>query len=385
MNGPASERLKVLIACSGIGIMNRGIETFFREAFDGLRGSTRLDIHLAKGRGLRNAKEHPLWCLPRTGNAAALLGRCARRNSYVVEQWSSLPSVALLIRRWRPHVIYYSDANLGFLLYWLRPQINVPYRLLYSNGAPVHPPFVRVDFVHQVAPTYLNEALAYGEPEWRHIFAPYGFSLPTVPPNRTPERIAAARHALGLPINRPIVLTVGWISRRHKRMDYVIEEIGHLREPRPYLVMLGAMDKRSSEIVTLANNILGASHFTAMSVLPDQVPAYYQASDIFVLGSLSEGFGRVYVEALSHGLPVLAHDFEVSRFVLGSQGYFANFATPGALTALLEDRVYLRAVPGDGTERWRTATDRFSWRALAKSYESMFFKAAFRPLPCASI
>jgi glycosyltransferase involved in cell wall biosynthesis len=52
-------------------------------------------------------------------------------------------------------------------------------------------------------------------------------------------------------------------------------------------------------------------------------------ADIFVLWSLKEGFGLVYIEALRAGLPVLAHDFPVSREVLQSEGIFADFRNEG--------------------------------------------------------
>ena len=46
-----SAPLKIFFSCSGVGILNRGIESFFREAFDGLRGTDGLDITLYKGAG----------------------------------------------------------------------------------------------------------------------------------------------------------------------------------------------------------------------------------------------------------------------------------------------------------------------------------------------
>ena len=112
-----NKRIRVLLACSGVGRVNRGIETFFREAFDGLRATPALDLRLIKGQGIVSANELVSWNLPRTGILARLLGRLSKRNGYVVEQWSSLFSVAAQIRRFRPHVVFYSDANLGFLLF----------------------------------------------------------------------------------------------------------------------------------------------------------------------------------------------------------------------------------------------------------------------------
>ena len=63
--------LKVFFSCSGVGIMDRGIETFFREAFDGLRGTEGLDITLYKGAGKETDHEHVLWNVPRTGRVAS--------------------------------------------------------------------------------------------------------------------------------------------------------------------------------------------------------------------------------------------------------------------------------------------------------------------------
>ena len=153
------QNVKVLFCCTGVGIYNRGIESFFREAFDGLKSIPGLECWLIKGAGARTDREFPVWCLPRTGRPAHWLGRFFRRSSYAAEQWSSFFPVVWQIRRLRPNVIFYSDANLGFQLFFRRNWIGTPYQLLFSNGGPVRPPFDRTDFVHQVAPLYHKEAL----------------------------------------------------------------------------------------------------------------------------------------------------------------------------------------------------------------------------------
>ena len=127
----------------------------------------------------------------------------------------------------------------------------------------------------------------------------------------------ALRERLALPADRPVVLSVGWISRAHKRMDYVVEEVARLPAPRPFLMLLGAMDRSSDEIIRLAHERLGPDGFAARSVPYHEVAHYYAAADCFVLASLSEGFGRVFLEALAHGLPVIAHEHPVMRYVLG--------------------------------------------------------------------
>lgn len=376
--------LKIFFSCSGVAILNRGIESFFREAFNGLRGTDGLEITLYKGAGEEKPDERVLWNLPRTGRLAQSLGKAIRRNGYVVEQLSTLPSMVRAIRRERPDIIFYSDSNLGFQLYRWRKQIGVPFRLLFSNGGPCHPPFVRTDYVQQVAPQYYEEALAAGEPIERHRMVPYGVNVPPGQPDMEQSAREALRRKLRLPVGRQIVLSVGWISARQKRMDYLIEEVARLnsevggqRSPNgrgtPYLVMLGAMDAESEPVLALAREKLGEANFVARSVPYEDVRDYYRTADLFVLASLKEGFGRVFLEALIHGLPVIAHDHPVMRFVLGSEGTFGDLSGTGTLSALIENSLKVQNSEDAARRRRESVRERFSWPVLAPQYRDMFF------------
>jgi glycosyltransferase involved in cell wall biosynthesis len=177
-----------------------------------------------------------------------------------------------------------------------------------------------------------------------------------------------------------VALSVGWISRAHKRMDYVVEEVAKLPAPRPFLMLLGAIDRSSDEIIRLAHERLGADGFAARSVPYDEVAQYYAAADCFVLASLSEGFGRVFLEALAHGLPVIAHEHPVMRYVLAEHGIRADLRLEGALVRLLRE---VLARPADGRamrQRWDSVRRRFDWGILAPDYRRMFEHAAHAPL-----
>lgn len=455
MSSLANQNIRVLFCCTGVGIFNRGIESFFREAFDGLNSAEGIEARLVKGAELGlatsrssltprplapdfDAQERTVWCLPRTGRFAAWTGRITGRSAYAAEQWSSFPGVVREIRQFRPHVVFTSEANLMFLLRRFRRLIGVPFRVLYSNGGPVHPPFSRHDVVQQVAPFYRDEALAAGEPPEKHFLVPYGIHAPG-PPISDPAAKRALRVKLGLPADRPVVLSVGWIAKQHKRMDYVVREVARVIEmlgatpPRPidrqggkgdasttpFLQLLGAMDEHSPEVIALADQQLGAVNFSAKSVRPDQVADYYRAADIFVLGSLAEGFGRVYLEALMHGLPTIGHRHPVIEYVVGDAGILADLSQPGALAEVLHEELQgLPKVDGlqqaDGAEqsaesvsgsslpsshapapafglrhpasslaqrRWSSVRDRFGWDVLRPQYAEMFRRAAEAPLP----
>jgi glycosyltransferase involved in cell wall biosynthesis len=191
------------------------------------------------------------------------------------------------------------------------------------------------------------------------------------------------RERLGLPLDRPIVLSVGWIARQHKRMHYVIEEVARMPEPRPFVQLLGAMDDASPEIVELGNRLLGPANFSARSVRYEQVADYYAAADCFVLASLQEGFGRVYLEALMHGLPTIGHQHPVIEYVLGDVGITADLSQPGnlapLLTQILKDSALRAPHSALATNRWESVRTRFCWPVLAPKYREMFHAVASCP------
>jgi glycosyltransferase involved in cell wall biosynthesis len=91
-----------------------------------------------------------------------------------------------------------------------------------------------------------------------------------------------------------------------------------------------------------------------------------------VLASLSEGFGRVFLEALAHGLPVIAHRHPVMQYVLGEHGILADLSIEGALARHL---LHVLARPADAQamrRRWDSVSLRFSWDTLAPRYQRMF-------------
>jgi glycosyltransferase involved in cell wall biosynthesis len=276
------------------------------------------------------------------------------------------------IRQHRPDIVYYSDINLAMRLFKYRRKIGVPFRLLYSNGAPVHPPFSGVEHVQQVTPEYYDEAIAAGEPADKHTLVPYGIRVPAGDPGFDPEKRAALRTELGLPVDRPIVLSVGWIAAELKRMDYLVDEIASIpKDHRPFLVMLGEMDDRSPAIVEQARRKLDTD-CRICSVPYSEVGTYYAAADVFALASIREGFGRVFLEALMHGLPCVVNDHPVMRYVLGNEGNFADLTQPGQLAKAVAATLQQPPDPAAKAKRREYVRGKFGWDALRPKYFQLF-------------
>jgi glycosyltransferase involved in cell wall biosynthesis len=79
----------------------------------------------------------------------------------------------------------------------------------------------------------------------------------------------------------------------------------------------------------------------------------------------------VLVEAMSYGLPCLAHDYEITRFVLGNEGYLGNFELVGSLTGLISQVLAEGDDESKRRFRHRSVYNRFSWEKLRPSYIEM--------------
>jgi 1,2-diacylglycerol 3-alpha-glucosyltransferase len=366
---------KVFFVCPGLGNINRGFESFTRECFDALSQDDSIDITLFKGGGNFSKKEIILWNLPREKWITIQISRVVGwltgiKGSYNTEQLSFFVSLLPHIYQQKPDVIYFSDEQLGVFLWYWRRLTRQNYKLLFSNGAPVFPPnkLFRWDHVQQIAPSHLRDALNVGIPAENQSLIPYGIQIASQGEILSSRERQIMRYQLGLPEERPLVLSVGIINKSHKRMDYVIRELANLPEPRPYLLLLGQQEEDSSEIIQLGNKLLGTDNFQARTVVYSEIHKYYQVADVFVLASLNEGFGRVFLEAMNYGLPCLAHDYEVTRFILEDQGYLANFQISGSLTYLIPKALSETENLSKRQFSHLRTFERFSWERLRQSY-----------------
>ncbi|MFM2061300.1 MAG: hypothetical protein RLZZ507_970 [Cyanobacteriota bacterium] len=367
----------VFLICSGLGNVQRGYESFTQECFEALQQepTKSMEVILFKGGGKSQTQEFVLPNLPRGLWLTQKLGKIFNQDPYFIEQFSFCLSLLPHIYQKRPQVIFFSDFNLGTILWHLRRLTGLPYKLLFSNGAPNGPPFTRMDYVQHLTPTHYQIALKAGDNSNKHFFVPYGIRMSDRLEILSQEERTALCGALDLPSDRPIILSVAAINKSHKRMDYLIREIAQISEPRPFLLMLGHQDAESVEIVNMGNQLLGQENFRVKTVPLEQVSQYYQVANLFVLASLSEGFGRVLIEAMSYGLPCLAHDYEITQFVLKDQGYLANFELPGSLTNLI---IQVLSEKDDDSKyrRHQSVYQRFSWNQLRVDYVEMINRCA---------
>lgn len=324
--------MKVALLCSGLGRVLRGHEIFARELFELLRGE--VDLTLFKGGGEPADDERVIANVPRT--AACL----ADVHVAVSPKWQA---AAQEQERLRIEHETFAYAALGPLLeggydvvHCLEQEVcNIVYanrhvfartpKVVFSNGGAIAgPDLPHCDFVQEHTGYNLQRSAKH-----KAFMIPHGVDVQRFRPGIASD--FRARH--GIPPDARLLISVGTVCVHHKRMDHVIREVAQLDGV--HLAIVGQEHPDAAAIKALGRELLGER--VVFDRLPhERLPEAYAAADAFVLGSLFETFGIVYIEAMAMGLPVFCSNHPNQQLIV-QQGVFVDMAKPGALAAALRD------------------------------------------------
>jgi 1,2-diacylglycerol 3-alpha-glucosyltransferase len=362
---------QVLLLCPGLEHAHRGFESFARDCFDALHGYDGLDLQLVKGSGPSGPGERAIPTLRRDAAVARLLGRAARRPPFVAEQLAFCASLIPLLLVRRPDVLYFSEWHVGRALAKWRSLARQRYKLVLCNGTLSAGPYDHLDLVQQLTPAALEWVLERGADPARNLALPLGFSISRDYQPLSADHRQALRERLGLPGGKRIVVSVAALNRHHKRLDYLIEEVASMRDPRPFLLLLGQAEQETPELRTLAEARLGPNGYSMRTVPGREVEDLTRASDVFVLASVWEGLPRALVEAMARGLPCIAHDYPISHYVLGEHGLTGDLSRAGVLAELIAGVDERQLGEEAAARRHRFVYRRFSWDVLRPRYADL--------------
>jgi len=354
--------MKIALLCSGLGHIHRGHEVFARDLFTLLRGT--LDITLFKGGGEPAAGEIVVDNVPRLSPLVAAVHVAAspkwaeamREQERIRIEGETFAYAALKpLMEGGYDIVHCLEQEVCNIVFDNRHLFRRPPKVVFSNGGAIPAADLpRCDFVQEHTDYNLRRS-----DRRRGFMIPHGVDLQRFKPGVATD--FRARH--GIPPDAFLALSVGTICYWHKRMDYVIRELAPLQDV--YLAIVGQHGPDTAAIMSLGREQMGQRVvFDTMG--HDALPQAYAAADVFVLGSLFETFGIVYIEAMAMELPVICTKHENQRSIVG-EGLFIDMIKPGALTGALRrrDSVPLR----DLARRGRARVEReFDLQVLARRY-----------------
>lgn len=172
----------------------------------------------------------------------------------------------------------------------------------------------------------------------------------------------SARARLGLPEGVPLILMVSALIDS-KRVLEGMRSVAAI--PDAQLVVAG--DGHLRDDFDRLGQQLMPGRFRRVTLPLAEMPDLYRSADVMFHPTFHESFGNVYAEALAIGVPVMAHDYPVTRWIYGD-GYpgLVDAADEEATTAAL--RRALATGRADALTRTEAAAERFSWATIARQY-----------------
>ena len=160
---------------------------------------------------------------------------------------------------------------------------------------------------------------------------------------RAPER-GAAREALGLPPGAPVVVGIGRLVPV-KGFDVLVGSISTVAARVPAVRVLLVGDGPDRPALEARARALGVSGSLAITGAAADVVPYIAAADVVAAPSRNEGMGRVLVEALALGVPVVATRVGGIPSVLDG-GRYGVLVPPDDPPALAQALIGLLSDPG---------------------------------------
>jgi glycosyltransferase involved in cell wall biosynthesis len=241
----------------------------------------------------------------------------------------------------------------------------------------------RVDALTAISAPLINSYRDCGFPQERLVLLPQGVDLRRYFPADAPLR-ARRRAAIDVAEDDRIAVFVGTVMYR-KGIDVLLEAWSRVqsRVPNARLLLVGmhvfdASHANRSELeafVTEQRRLITARNLRVdFAGLVDDVPAWLQAADVFVLPSRKEGFGNVILEAMACALPCVVTPMDGVAFesvVPEETGYVVEgvVAIADAVSALLDN-------PGRAAEMGRRGRERvlahFDLDRIASRYRDLY-------------
>ncbi|MBX3075476.1 glycosyltransferase family 4 protein [Candidatus Obscuribacterales bacterium] len=328
--------VKIALVSCGLGNTTRGFETSTARWFEALKQHTALDVRLFCGGDYPGGKR--LWNFPRNSiwtspvNLFKFIPEEYRWQwTYGVEQVSFWSALNFELLAWRPDVVWVKDYPLAHLIKTSRIMFGLKFKMIFANGGLPNPDtYKEFDFIQQIQKQGFEDALAQGVSTERMELITNCVPLRDQHIDR-----ATMRETLGLEESDYAVLCVAAWNRYHKRIDYLLEEVARIKDPKVKLILCGTPEVDTASLKEQGKKLLG-ERVKWLTVPIEEVPDVMRACDVFVLPTLQEHLGNALIEAAMYGLPVVTHPHGGARFSIQDEFWMTDLSVEGNLTKRLE-------------------------------------------------
>lgn len=358
---------KVAIIAFGLEHCRRGVETHARMLFENLIQEDEFNITLIKGSGSSNGNEVVLSVPKRHTLLNQFLGKLRGYDIYW-EQVFFMIRLAFHLFRNRYDVLYTQEyvhlIGVGKLKKWLGWNT----RIVYCEG------FVSHTETRTKYADLLQEVNASNYQFIEPVAQRKGVDVRLIPHFFDP--ISDTRSQLEHAVLRELdeftnghrtILYVGPTELPEKNFEKLQRAFISLA-PEWRMIICGDVPKeRTKALDSLGDRLMTCyvNHATMQRIYP--------LADVFILPSLEEAFGIATLEAMGHGIPVLLHDNQHSRWLSGDEMQCIDMTKEGSIGDFLksiQDWDTYKAEIGKNNQDHFMKT--FTWERLRDKYLELF-------------
>lgn len=199
-----------------------------------------------------------------------------------------------------------------------------------------------------------------------------------IPNGMNPERFHPGpgdRSSFDLPAGHKVVLMVSALDPGKR----VLEAMRAVALVKDAFLMVAGDGPLREQVDALAAELL-PGRFHRGTFRYEEMPALYRGADVFLHTKILESFGNVYVEALASGTPIVAHDDEVTRWILGNHATLVDSTSERMLADAIAGALKAGRGNGEAAAAWARTT--YAWPAIAGKYLD-FFEHVLKSGACA--
>jgi glycosyltransferase involved in cell wall biosynthesis len=212
----------------------------------------------------------------------------------------------------------------------------------------------RVDYIVTISEFAKETYVKHGFPKERVFVVPLGVDV---------ERFRAAPPPSGGDFTYLFVGHVNEAIGLLKGLQYLLQAWSELGPKKAKLLVCGKMGEEAQELIRGYQGKLGNVEFTGHVSHPEE---YYQKASVLVFPPVAEGFGKVVLEAMASGRPVIATPIPRPIIREGIDGFYIP---PRDVEALKDKMLYFyehREAVGRMGDSARERAQSFSWDRFSR-------------------
>ena len=182
------------------------------------------------------------------------------------------------------------------------------------------------------------------------------------------------KKSLEISTKGPVVGTVGWLLSIKGPM-YLLKAMEVIWQTNPEIQLVYVGKGELEQEVRAEASRMGVSEKVSFLGWRDDIPEIMQVLDIFVLPSLNEGMGRVLVEAMAMGKPIVASKVGGIPDLVkdGYNGFLVNPGDAKGLSFAIRKLLLGRKMRDEMGSRGRAMVKDFSVEKMIEKIDTLYF------------